>query len=116
MVDTTELLLAVLVHPAELPDGDSARLVLAELTGKLPWLRLIGADDAYCGALSEWVRKRLGCRQEIVSSMAGPRGFEVLPRRLVVERTLWAGWGDNSIGATIMRNCRRAARTGRRLR
>ena len=56
----------------------------------MPRLRLIWADGAYRGALSEWVRERLGCRLEIVSHVAGQRGFAVLPRRWVVERTL--GW------------------------
>ena len=90
VVDTAGLLLAVVVHPADVQDRDGARLVLAELAGKMPRLRLIWADGAYRGALSEWVRERLGCRLEIVSRVAGQRGFAVLPRRWVVERTL--GW------------------------
>ena len=92
MVDTAGLLLAVVVHPADVPDRDGARLVLAELAGKMSRLRLIWADGAYRGALSEWVRvrERLGCRVEIVSRVAGQRGFAVLPRRWAVARTL--GW------------------------
>ena len=89
MVDTAGLLLAVVVHPADVQDRGGARLVLGELAGKLP-RRLIWADGAYRGALSEWVWERLGCRLEIVPRVAGQRGFAVLPRRWVVERTL--GW------------------------
>ena len=96
VVDTAGLLLAVAVHPADVPDRDGARRVLGELAGKMSRLRLIWADGAYRGALSEWVRERLGCRLEIVSRAAGQRVFAVLPRRWVlprrrvVERTL--GW------------------------
>ena len=75
MVDTAGLLAAV-VHPADVPDRDGARLVLAELAGKMSRRRLIWAG----GASSEWVRERLGCRLEIVSRAAGLRGFAVLPR------------------------------------
>ena len=52
--------------------------------------RLIWADGAYRGALSEWVRERLSCRLEIAPRAAGQRGFAVLPRRWAVARTL--GW------------------------
>ena len=40
--------------------------------------------------MSEWVRERLGCRLDIVPGRAGQGGFEVLPRRWVVERSF--GW------------------------
>ena len=83
-------MLAAVGHPADVPDLDSARLVLSEPAGKLPRLRLIWADGAYRGALSEWVRERLGCRLGIVPRRAGQRGFALLPRRWAVARTL--GW------------------------
>ena len=93
VVDTSGLLLAVAVHPADVQDRDGARLALEELAGRFPRLGLIWADGGYRGApLSEWVRERLGCRLEIVSRPAGRRGFAVLPRRWVVERTfVWLG-------------------------
>ena len=91
VVDTAGLLLAVVAHPADVPDRDGAWLVLSELAaGKMSRRRLIWADGAYRGALSEWVRERLGCRLEIVPRAAGQRGFAVLPRRWAVARTL--GW------------------------
>ena len=91
VVDTEGLLLAVAVHPADIQDRDGARLVLSELAGRFPRLGLIWADGGYRGApLSEWVHERLGCRLEIVSRQAGQRGFAVLSRRWVVERTF--GW------------------------
>ena len=51
MVDTAGLLLSVVVHPADVPDRDSARLVLKELAGWFSRLRLIWADGGYRGAL-----------------------------------------------------------------
>ena len=91
VVDTSGLLLSVAVHPADVQDRDGARLALPELAGRFPRLGLIWADGGYRGApLSEWVQERLGCRLEIVSRRTGQRGFAVLPRRWVVERTF--GW------------------------
>ena len=91
VVDTTGLLLGVVVLPADVQDRDGARLALMELAGRFSRLRLIWADGGYRGAaLSEWVRERLGCRLEIVPRRAGQSGFAVLPRRWVVERTF--GW------------------------
>ena len=46
VVDTAGLLLAVVVHPADVQDRDGARLVLSELAGKASRLRLIWADGA----------------------------------------------------------------------
>ena len=60
-VDTSGLLLAVAVHPADVQDRDGARL------------GLIWADGYRGAALSEWVRERLGCRLEIVARSAGQR-------------------------------------------
>ena len=86
VVDTSGLLLAVVVHPADVPDRDGVRLALGELAGRFPRLWLIWADGGYQGALSGWVQERLGCRLEIAPRQAGQRGFAVLSRRWVVER------------------------------
>ena len=54
IVDTTGLLLAVVVHAANIQDRDGARLVLAKLLGRFPRLRIIWADAAYAGRLVTW--------------------------------------------------------------
>jgi len=57
-------------------------------------LKLIWADAGYSGPeFSGWVEEQHGVRVEIVSKIA-PAGFEVLPRRWVVERTFgwWNKW------------------------
>ena len=90
LVDTLGLLLTVVVHVASLQDRDGAKLVLEKIRGRFPRLQLIWADGAYAGQLVDWVKRVCGLVLEIVKRPAGVKGFQVLPRRWVVERTL--GW------------------------
>jgi putative transposase len=87
LVDTIGLLLLVVVHAADLQDRDSAKLVLAKIKGRFSRLRLIWADGGYAGQLVSWVKQQLRCVLEIVKRPDDLAGFEVLPRRWVVERT-----------------------------
>jgi putative transposase len=85
------LLLAVVVHAANVQDRDGAKLVLQKLPGRFPRLRLIWADGGYAGQLVEWVNQLGGWLLEIVKRPDESK-FVVLPRRWVVERTLaWLG-------------------------
>lgn len=93
MVDTLGLLIAVVVHPADVQDRDGAKLLLARIGDTWKRLRLIWADGGYAGQLINWVRslrKRNSVRLEIVKRSDDLKGFKVLPRRWVVERTF--GW------------------------
>lgn len=55
-------------------------------------LKHIWADGQYTGDLIEWVWEELGICLEVVEREAGERGFRLLPRRWVVERTFaWLG-------------------------
>ena len=91
-VDTIGLLLAVVVHPADIQDRDGAKLVINKLVGRFPYLRLIWADAGYAGQLVDWVMSLSGWVLEIVRRPRDTHHFEVLPRRWVVERTLaWLG-------------------------
>jgi len=96
LVDTLGLILAVVVHPADIQDRDGARLVLQKLTTTFGWLRLIWADAGYAGpALGQWLKAllpRRGLRLEVVKRQA-LHTFKVLPKRWVVERTF--GWLSN---------------------
>lgn len=76
-----------MVHPANLQDRDGALLVLSKLWGLFPRLRLIWADGGYAGSLVEWVMTHLCCTLRIVKRTNKTAGFQVLPRRWVVERT-----------------------------
>ena len=92
MVDTLGLLMAIVVHAANIQDRDGAKLVLRKLAGKYPRLQLIWADAGYAGQLVDWTRTFGGWLLEIVRRPPDSHRFEVLPRRWVVERTLaWLG-------------------------
>ena len=86
------LLLAVVVHAANIQDRDGAKLVLTKLLGRFPRLRVIWADAAYAGQLVSWAWDLGGWLLTIVRRSQDSRSFVVLPRRWVVERTLaWLG-------------------------
>jgi putative transposase len=91
-VDTLGLILAVVVHAANIQDRDGAKLVLAKLRGWLPRLQLIWADGGYAGQLIDWVKDFGGWTLQIVKRSADLSGFVLLPKRWIVERTFaWLG-------------------------
>ena len=83
-----------MIHPADIQDRDGGALVLSTLFGMYPFLVKLFADGGYQGpqfqsAVAD-VMPQLSI--EIVKRSDQARGFEVLPRRWVVERTLaWLG-------------------------
>jgi putative transposase len=87
-VDTTGLLLVVLVTAAGVQDRDAGRLLLAALRACFPRIAMVWADGGYAGQLVDWAGSVLGVTIQIVRKLAGQVGFQVLPRRWVVERTL----------------------------
>ena len=97
VVDTLGLILIVVVHSASIPDGNGGKLTLARLFERIkglsaaPWcrLKLIWADGAYANIV-DYVRLFFGWTLEIVGRPEGVKGFSVLPRRWIVERTF--GW------------------------
>jgi transposase len=88
VVDTIGLLLLVMVTTASVQDRDGARPVLAAMSTAYPAVTLVWADGGYAGKLVEWAKTAARIVLEIVKKSEGQRGFEVLPRRWVVERTL----------------------------
>jgi transposase len=89
LTDTGGLLVAALVHSAAIQDRNGASALLASIRRALPWLRHIFADGAYTGDKLAQALKRLGrWTLEIVKRLETANGFELLPRRWVVERTL----------------------------
>ena len=90
LVDTLGLLLHAIVHPADIQDRDGGVLVLSTLFGAYPFLLKLFADAAYQGPrFAQTVAKHLpGLAVEIVKRSDKAKGFEVLPMRWVVERTL----------------------------
>jgi putative transposase len=107
LVDTEGNLLKARVHPADIHDRRGAELLLEGLDAELPRIALVWADSAYQG-LKAWLATTLGWALTISkhwwTGLQGvwlapgqsppeiPRGFHVLKRRWVVERTFaWIG-------------------------
>ena len=92
LVDTMGLLLMVVVHVASIQDRDGAKKVLEKAKQFFPRLQLIWADGGYAGKLIDWAKEQFNWVLEIVKRNDDVKGFQVLPRRWVVERTLaWIG-------------------------
>lgn len=107
LVDTQGFVISVKVLAANITDREGAIVLLEPLFGHLPRLQLIWADSGYQGVFKEWVKEHLGgVRLEIVNhpwtGIKGtyapigekvdwekiiPKGFHILPRRWVIERT-----------------------------
>lgn len=100
-VDTAGLVVGVAVHEASVADRDGARLLLGKVGERLPRMERVWADRGYNGALKDWMKERLGWPLKIVKPPRRwvrvpegvepppyPKGFIVLARRWVVERTL----------------------------
>jgi putative transposase len=84
------LVLAVVVHAANIQDRDGAKLLFAKVKGCFPRMKLIWADGGYAGKLVDWLTGFCQWTLEIVKRCDEMVGFQVLPRRWVVERTF--GW------------------------
>jgi len=80
----------VVVHAANIQDRDGAKLLIVELMGRFPRLALLWADGGYRGKLVGWVASVTGWVLEIVKRTDDQKGFVVLPKRWIVERTF--GW------------------------
>src|SRR5436305_2655424 len=95
VVDSLGLLLAVAVTSAALDDGSHAWRVLRKLSAAdYPRLRLLWADHKYRNnRLDRWLeRQQVGYEIEVVSRPIGAKGFVLLHRRWVVERSIaWMG-------------------------
>ncbi|WP_147082688.1 IS5 family transposase [Methylobacterium haplocladii] len=101
LVDTQGLLMHALVHPADIQDRDGGVLVMATLFGLYPFLLKLYADGGYQGPVFQAGLRRV-CRRievEIVKRSDQAKGFAVLPKRWIVERTI--GW---------LNRCRRLAK------
>lgn len=89
LTDTEGNLVHAVVHTADIQDRDGAPLVLAEIIRRFPWLRHVFADGGYAGDKLRQALRRIGkWTIEIVKRSDTAKGFVVLPRRWVVERTL----------------------------
>jgi putative transposase len=94
LVDVMGNLLKVVVHAANIGEREGAKLLLAELPDPL-WERLekILADGGYAGDdFAFWVEDEYSLAWEVVLRPAQKKGFVLLPRRWIVERSFaWFG-------------------------
>jgi putative transposase len=107
LVDTLGLVVLAKVTAANVQDVHAGKQVLSALAQKpelLTRLEKIFADGGYRGELVDWAQHNLHIVLEIVLKLEGQKGFQVLPKRWVIERTF----------AWISRN-RRLARDYERL-
>jgi transposase len=89
LTDTIGLPVAMIVHPANVQDRDGAPALLAGARDLVPWLRHIFADGGYAGdKLKQALKDHGEWTIEIVKRSDTAKGFVLLPRRWVVERTL----------------------------
>jgi putative transposase len=93
ITDTLGFLIFVLVHGADVQDRDAAPDLLKAIRFRFPWLRHIFADGGYAGdKLKEALRGHGTWTIQIVKRSDAAKGFVLLPRRWVVERTFaWLG-------------------------
>lgn len=93
IVDTMGLILAVVVHTAGLQDYEGARLVLMRMKEKFSRLKVIWGDSAYGrDSLPAWVKMTFGWLLQTILRPVLAKGFVVLPKRWIVERTFaWLG-------------------------
>jgi transposase len=89
LTDTNGLLVAAVVHQADIQDRDGPPLVLASARYLYPWLRHVFVDGGDSGAKLDTAVEKVGrWRIEIIKRSDAASGFLVLPRRWVVERSL----------------------------
>ena len=90
LVDTLGLLLDAIVHPADIQDRDGGALLLATLFGRWAFLEKLFADGGYAGPRFQIAARKAVAKLkvEIVKRSDIAKGFEVLPKRWIVERTI----------------------------
>lgn len=93
ITDTLGLMLFVIVHAADIQDRGAAPDLLKAIRRRFPWLRHIFADGGYAGdKLREAIKGQGQWTIEIIKRSDAAKGFQLLPRRWVVERTFaWIG-------------------------
>ena len=85
---TCGYLVHAVIHSADIQDRDGAPLVLAAIINRFPWLRHVFADGEYAGPQLRKMLNKIGkWTLEVIKRSDTAKGFKVLPRRWVVERT-----------------------------
>jgi transposase len=89
LVDTQDLLLHAIIHAADIQDRDGGVLLMATLFGLHPFLLKLYADGGYQGAQFQSGLKQAMRQVDVeVVRRSDAKGFSVLPKRWIVERTI----------------------------
>jgi len=92
VVDTLGFPLVVKVHDANLSDGKQAIAIMETLFFWFGAIKIIWADAAYRGELASYLWYTFLCKLEIAPTLK-TKGFQVVPKRWIVERTFgWFQW------------------------
>lgn len=92
VTDTIGLPLVLVVHAADIQDRDGLALACKHIRRRFAWLRLLYADAGYQGDVAACAAAREGLRLEIVKRPRDAEGFQLLPKRWLIERTFaWLG-------------------------
>ena len=88
LVDTLGLIMVVVVTAASVQERDGAKLLFKAFTGSCIKIRRIWVDGGYRGAnMMKWVAQRFHIVLQAILRSDDTKGFKLLPRRWVVERT-----------------------------
>ena len=92
VVDTLGIPLGVKVTDANVSDKKTAYSLPEHVFFWFFSIQLIFADGGYRGDLSLWLWNKFQCKLDVVINLRG-KGFQILPKRWIVERTFsWFGW------------------------
>jgi len=93
IVDTLGLLLCIMVMRASRSEPAGGVEILDDLNQRFPTIQKVWADSAYGGELVDYVRRWCRFDLEIVRPSPDQRGFQVQPKRWIVERSIsWLNW------------------------
>ena len=92
LVDTLGLIFGVLVLPGSCSEAEGAKRLFDRVQRSLARLEVVWLDGGFEHRVEDWVAEHCGFRVEIVKRTEGKKGWELLPKRWVVERTFaWLG-------------------------
>jgi putative transposase len=90
LVDTLGLIWGLAVVAGNMAEAAGAKLVFGKLATHLPRWEVVWVDGGYEHRIEEWVEENCSFRIEVVKRDEGRKGWQLLPKRWVVERTY--GW------------------------
>jgi putative transposase len=89
-VDTLGLVWGVLVEPGKCSEAEGAKKLFRKTQDRMPCLQVVWLDGGFEHRIEHWVERHCSFRVEIVKRPKGSKGWTLVPKRWVVERTF--GW------------------------